>query len=84
MKMSYTMEELASVQHDIWAHWMNYMFTQGTFNDDGWSMPKEKVERWQRQAATKYTDLTEKEKASDREQVGKIVECLQRNGYALD
>lgn len=66
-------EQLASIQHDIWAHWMSYMFSQGDFNEDGsWTMPKEKVERWKRQATTDYTDLAEKEKDSDRDQVVKF------------
>jgi len=67
-------ELLASIQHDIWAHWMNYMFSEGDHNDDGsWTMPKEKAYRWKRQAATAYADLTEKEKERVRRvQVAKI------------
>lgn len=57
---------LAMSVHDVWAHWMDYMFTQGEFLvDGGWAMPKEKVDRWQRQARTHYNGLTEKEQKSD-------------------
>ncbi len=67
------LEDLADVQHQIWAHWMKYMFSQGTFNDDDtWTIPAEKVERWRGQSVTPYDLLTEKEKESDREQVRKF------------
>ena len=66
------MELQADVEHEIWSSWMRYMFTCGTINDDGtWTMPKGKVERWQRQMKTPYSELTEREKDSDREQVRK-------------
>lgn len=62
-------EALAARQHSIWAHWMTFMFDQGTINDDGtWTMPAEKVERWQRQMNAQYSALSEPEKDSDREQ----------------
>lgn len=67
-------ERLADVQHAIWAHWMRYMFTQGTVNPDGsWTMPAEKVTRWGGQMRTPYSDLTERERESDREQADKII-----------
>jgi len=71
-------EKLAEYSHDIaWAGWMIYMFTQGTFNDDGtWTMPAEKAERWTRQMETKYDSLTEKERESDREQARFIIEII--------
>ena len=30
-----TFEQLASEQHDIWSHWMNYLFSICETNDDG-------------------------------------------------
>lgn len=60
------METQAKAAHDIWSHWMKYMFTCGTFNGDGsWTMPKDKVERWQRQMNTEFEDLSEQEQKSD-------------------
>ena len=68
------LEGIADVQHAIWAHWMAYMFTQGTYNADGsWTMPAAKVERWTRQMNTPYSELTEKEKESDRNQAMKAI-----------
>ena len=47
---------------------MKYQFSQGTENEDGsFTIPAEKAQRWKRQMETNYTDLTEKEKDSDRQ-----------------
>lgn len=79
-------EYLAEVQHEIWAHWMRYMFTQGTYIETGtsgggklWQMPAEKVARWQRQMETGYFDLTEKERESDRHQADKVLAVLSKH-----
>ena len=61
-------EKAAKTAHDIWAHWMRYMFTQCNPCMDGeMVIPAEKVERWKRQMETEYDDLLESEKQSDRE-----------------
>ena len=66
-------EALADIQHEIWAHWTKYQFSVCTRNEDGSiTIPADKVERWERQAQTPYSELTEKEKESDREQVRKF------------
>ncbi len=73
-------EKLASEQHAIWAHWMNYMFSCGELNEYGeWVMPEEKAQRWTRQMLTPYHALTEREQESDRHQALKIVEVLNGN-----
>ncbi len=67
-------EHLADIQHDIWAHWMDYLFSVCTDNPDGSvSIPADAVKHWQRQIKTKYVDLSEKEKDSDREQAISII-----------
>lgn len=67
-------EIVADVQHQIWSHWTIYQFSICTRNEDGSiTIPKEKVERWERQALTAYPDLSEKEKESDRKQADKII-----------
>ena len=76
-------ETLADLEHAIWAHWMNYMFSQGTFNPDGsWVMPPCKVKCWQRQMATPYLELPEAERESDLHQADKILALL-TNSSAL-
>lgn len=78
-------EALADVSHEIWAHWMEYFFSTCDFTlpmlmaaiENGSAIvPTEKVERWQRQMKTPYAELTEREKASDREQAYKIIKTL--------
>lgn len=66
-------EKLADKQHEIWAHWMKYLFTQGELKNGNFTIPKEKVDRWKKQLKTNYKDLTESEKESDREQVRKFI-----------
>lgn len=76
-------EELASIQHNIWSHWMKYLLAQTTknvhvnkINPDGYIIPLEKVEKWSRQMTTKYEELSEQEKQSDRDQVMKFIHLI--------
>lgn len=72
------LEILASQQHQIWAHWMQYLFQVSTKNPDGsLTVPEYLVERWTHQVQTQYSNLSEKEKESDREQAQKILDALQ-------
>ncbi|RKZ08817.1 hypothetical protein DRQ25_08115 [Candidatus Fermentibacteria bacterium] len=74
-----TREALARVSHEIWAHWMRYMFSVCDGNvefSDGILIPFDKFMRWSRQMNTDYADLTEREKDSDREQADKIMLAL--------
>lgn len=67
-------EQLADNQHEIWAHWMRYQFSQCHVAEGGHLIiPAEKVERWQRQMETPYSELTEAEKNSDRDQASKVI-----------
>lgn len=50
-------ERLAAIQHDIWSHWMRWFFDNDT---------PENRERWKRQMATTYAELSESERESDR------------------
>lgn len=53
-------EKGASIIHDVWSHWQNYLHSKGkTISDENW-------ERWERQKDTKYENLSEEEKESDR------------------
>ena len=71
-------ERLADVQHAIWAHWMRYLFSVSIENHDGAvTIPADKVARWKRQINTEYTNLTEREKDSDREQADKVLAEVQ-------
>ncbi len=70
-------EKLAKLCHSQWSGWMQYLFSKGTFNDDGtWTMPKWAVDRWTRQMYTEYADLSEIEKDSDRAEADKFLELV--------
>lgn len=63
-------EQCAAIEHARWADWQRWMHAQGTRNPDGsLTLPAALVERWERQIATPYAALSEREQQSDREQV---------------
>lgn len=69
--------KLADVQHEIWSHWMKYLFEVSTQNDDGTvTISADKVKTWQRQMVTSYADLSDKEKESDIEQAEKVLAVI--------
>jgi len=69
MRSEERFERLASIEHDRWSDWMKYLFSKCEKRGKGLLIPQEFVDRWQRQIDTKYKDLSESEKESDREQV---------------
>ena len=78
-------ERLATVEHERWAHWQRYMHGKASKQPDGSLLiPPDLVKQWERQLATPYGDLTDKEKESDREQVRKylpiIADALSNSG----
>ena len=66
-------EKLADIEHQRWADWQQYVFNKSEMKEvDGEMMmclPNELYQRWAIQIDTKYADLSEKEKDSDRDQV---------------
>lgn len=74
-----TREAVASIQHDIWAHWMKYLFSVCYVNHDGTvTIPADKAIRWKRQMNTEYAKLSDKEQESDRHQADKVIGVLQQ------
>jgi len=70
-------EQLADAEHASWSSWMTYLFSKCEIDNQGCALiPAWAVERWKRQAATEYADLSEKEKESDRHQVDKILPII--------
>jgi len=70
-------ERLAAVQHDIWAHWMRYLYNVCVEQADGSVIiPAEKAARWRRQMDAAYADLTDREQESDRHQADKVLAAL--------
>lgn len=70
-------EKLACVEHERWAHWQKYMHEQCERLPDGrLIIPADLVQRWEKQIDTPYDRLSENEKASDREQVERVLPIL--------
>jgi hypothetical protein len=74
------METLASIEHSSWSGWAEWMLLKikeevlaGMMGDEQLDPDRleglECVQRWRRQIATSYADLSEKEKESDRKVV---------------
>lgn len=70
-------EKLSSLEHSQWSRWMEYLFSKSQSNCNGSvTIPKELVDRWTRQMNTDYSDLSEKEKESDRDQAKHVMYIL--------
>ena len=72
------LETLASVEHERWSHWQRYMHSKCVpQGDDGALLiPADLVKRWEKQIASRYSELTDDEKESDREQVRKYLPLI--------
>ena len=71
------LEDLAKIEHERWSHWQRYMHSKCVQQSDGSLLiPSDLVSQWERQIATPYSELTEREKDSDREQVKKYLPTI--------
>ena len=61
-------EKLAALEQDQWAHWTKYMLS---------NLTDENIERWKKQIDTPYSELSEKEKDSDREWAQKVLDIIE-------
>lgn len=65
-----TVDRLAAIEHERWAHWQRYVHDQCQPQEDGsLVLPAELVVRWETQIRTPYPELSPQEQESDREQV---------------
>ena len=72
-----TFEALADLEHGRWSRWMKYLFTKGKKHEDGsFTIDAASVAHWERQMNTPYSELTEREKESDRKEVRNTLEVL--------
>lgn len=67
LQMGGLLEKVAELEHEQWAHWTRYMLD---------NLTPENIERWRGQVDTSYAELSEKEKDSDREWAGKVLEII--------
>lgn len=66
-------EKLAELAHNQWAGWMEYLFLKSKQVDGCVIIPAWAVDRWRRQVATRYSDLSEDEKNSDRNEADRFL-----------
>lgn len=85
------LEKLADLEHQQWALWTRYMLDQleeaigltfSEFRVDNPNHPVtkkayENIDRWRRQIETPYSELSEKEKDSDREWARKVLDIVE-------
>lgn len=64
-------EQLAAIEHDRWAAWQKHVHAQCTPGEEPWTyvIPAHLVQKWERQIATPYEQLSEAEKSADRREV---------------
>mgnify|MGYP000026943668 FL=1 len=73
-------EELANYEHNRWSRWQSHLFGKCRINKDGsLTIPKEFVDRWNRQINTSYFDLSVEEQKSDKEEAVRIINII-KNG----
>ena len=75
-------EKGADLEHDRWAKWQEYMHSKVYDSSESLNphlkvIPTESYNRWERQIKTKYADLSEQEKESDRIEVRKYLPIIQ-------
>lgn len=70
-------ERLAALAHEQWSGWMRHLFGE-TFGSSAGeeTIPRWAVERWERQIATPYAELSEAEKDSDRKEADRVLALL--------
>ena len=62
-----TREKLSELEHEQWSHWTKYMLD---------NLTEENIKKWKEQIDTKYKDLSESEKDSDREYADKVMNLI--------
>lgn len=70
MSEEWLREKLAEIEHERWADWQKWCHKILRENSPS-SKLEAVLERWDKQIAKSYKDLSESEKQSDRDQVGR-------------
>ena len=77
--MNELFEKLAAIEHERWADWQKYMHDVcHRIATGALIIPAPLVRQWERQIATPYAELSEKEKESDRDQVRRYWDLVQQ------
>jgi hypothetical protein len=73
------LENLADLEHNRWSRWQTYLHSKCRKNEDGsLTISPEDVIHWEKQISTPYSELSEKEKESDRKEARKTLEMFDK------
>lgn len=72
-------EKLASIEHERWSDWQKWVHKQLQWNGKVWELSPAIVMRWGLQIDTPYNKLSDKEKASDMEQVDRYWPLIEQH-----
>jgi hypothetical protein len=77
LKLETLVEQFARVEHERWSHWQRYMHSKCERTPDGsLVIPANLVTQWESQMNTPYSQLSEREKESDRDQVRRYLPMI--------
>lgn len=72
-------EEGANLEHDRWSRWMRYMISRMELRSDGTlQFNEDDFSRWAQQMITPYSELSEREKESDRKETRNYLPFIQK------
>ena len=83
INMENLLEDLAELEHKQWAHWTKYMLNRLDEMQKKGINSTIQIEYWHRQIATPYSELSEKEKDSDRSWASKSLEITAKQIDAI-
>lgn len=78
-------EEGSNLEHDRWARWQQYFFSKcgisisSMTENVNLTLPRVLFERWKRQIETKYSELSELEKESDRKETRNYLPLIKKH-----
>ena len=73
------LEILSDIEHKRWGNWQEYLHSLCIKNDDGsLTIPKERVDWWNKEIKTSYYDLDEKLKQYDRDEVENTLKAIEK------
>jgi hypothetical protein len=77
LNSSKLIEVLADIEHKRWSGWQEYLHSLCVKNEDGsLTIPKERVDWWNKEIETPYCELEERLKEYDRDEVKKTLSAI--------
>ena len=77
------LEVLAENEHKRWSHWQKYLHSKLTNLNGTLVMSPKYLRHLERQINTPYSELSEMEKESDREEARKLLHDLDKNSLYI-